>query len=155
MTRARQRGFTLLEVLVATTIMGLAVIGLLSALSRSVSNASRLTAYDRAARVARAQMDALLVTPDLPRRTPFEQPVAEELLGGARGGWRARLTPFEGPPGAVPGTPILERLELEVWWMAGEQRRSLKLEGFRPGVLRQEDGAVPFAAELPPGEPAP
>ena len=144
-----QRGFTLLEVLVATAIMGIAVVGLLSALSRSVNNAVRLTAYDRAARIARSQMDALLVTPELPRLVAFEQPIDPELLGGAKGGWRARLTPFEGPPGAAPGTAILERLELEVWWMSGEQRRSLKLEGYRQGLLKPEDAAMPFSLEMP------
>ena len=43
-----RRGFTLLEVMVATTIMGIAVVTLLSALSTSVRNATRLTDYVRA-----------------------------------------------------------------------------------------------------------
>ena len=55
-----RRGFTLLEVMVATTIMGIAVVTLLSALSTSVRNATRLTDYDRAVLLARAKMDALL-----------------------------------------------------------------------------------------------
>ncbi len=148
-----RRGFTLLEVLVATAIMGIAVVGLLSALSRSVNNAARLVAYDRVARIARSQMDALLVTPDLPRLIAFEQPIAPDLIGGVKGGWRARLTPFEGPPGAAPGSPILERLELEVWWMSGTQRRSLKLESYRQGLMKPEDAAMPFMLEMPEAEP--
>jgi general secretion pathway protein I len=147
-----RRGFTLLEVLVATAIMGIAVVGLLSALSRAVSNAARLTTYDRAARIARSQMDALLLTPEIPRLIAFEQPIEPERLGGATGGWRARLTPFEGPPASAPGSPILERLELEVWWMSGAQRRSLKLEGYRQGLLKPEDAALPFALDMPEGE---
>jgi general secretion pathway protein I len=145
----RQRGFTLLEVLVATSIMGIAVVTLLSALSRSVNNAARLTTYERAGLLVRSQMDALLVDPNLPRIAPFEQPLNESVLG-AKGGWRARLTPFEGPPGAVPGTPILERIELEVWWMAGDQRRSLKLESYRRSTMRKEDQAAAFTPEMVP-----
>ena len=40
-------GFTLLEVLVATVIMGIAVTGLIVGLSQSVKNASRLAEYER------------------------------------------------------------------------------------------------------------
>ena len=47
MTRG-ERGFTLLEVLVATVIMGIAVAGLIAGLSQSAKNASRLTDYDSA-----------------------------------------------------------------------------------------------------------
>src|SRR5205085_7314962 len=79
-----RRGFTLLEVLVATTIMGIAVVTLLSALSTSVRNATWLTDYDRAVLLARAKMDSLLVDPALPRQTVMEQPLDPVLLGGAK-----------------------------------------------------------------------
>jgi general secretion pathway protein I len=127
-----RRGFTLLEVLVATTIMGVAVVTLLSALSTSVRNATRLTDYDRAALLARAKMDALLVDPALPKQALLELPLDPALLGGAKGGWRAQVTPFEQGPGDRPG---LERIQLEIWWMSGNQRRSLGLDGFRRTVL--------------------
>jgi len=123
-----RRGFTLLEVLVATTIMGIAVVTLLSALSTSVRNATRLTDYDRAMLVARAKMDSLLADPKLPQQTLMEQPLDPVLLGGAKGGWRAQVTPFEPAPGGGLG---LDRVQLEIWWMAGNRRRSFDLEGFR------------------------
>ena len=129
-----RRGFTLLEVLVATTVMGIAVVTLLSALSTSVRNATRLTDYDRAALLARAKMDALLVDPALPHQTVMEEQLNPVLLGGASGGWRAQVTPFEAPPGAGPG---LDRVQLEIWWMSGNQRRSFGLEGFRRGAVAQ------------------
>jgi len=129
----RRRGFTLLEVLVATTVMGIAVVTLMSALSTSVRNASRLTDYDRAALLARAKMDSLLVDPMLPELTVMEQQLDPALLGGTRGGWRAQLTPFETKPGGGPG---LDRLQLEIWWMSGDQRRSFRLEAFRRALPR-------------------
>ena len=61
-----RRGFTLLEVLVATAIMGIAVAGLIAGLSQSVKNASRLTDYDRAAMLARTKMNDLLLDVNLP-----------------------------------------------------------------------------------------
>jgi general secretion pathway protein I len=131
----RRQGFTLLEVLVATAIMAIAVAGLLSALSTSMRNASRLTDYDRAALLARRQMDELLLQRPLPHNIVLEGPLDPSAAGGLHGGWKARVTPFEMPPGAGPGTRILERLELQIWWQAGGRTRNFTIEAFRPGVL--------------------
>lgn len=131
----RSRGFTLLEMLVATLIMGIAVVGLLANISASLGNAARLTGYDRAALLARQKMDELLLDQRLPKGVPFEGRFDPALAGGAEAGWRAQLTPFEAPPNARPGTEVLERLELEIWWMSGGKRRALALEGFRRGSL--------------------
>jgi general secretion pathway protein I len=131
------RGFTLLEVLVATTIMAVAVVGLLASLSTSLRNASRLTEVDRAALVARRRMDELLLDQRLPRFVALEG--KWDPATGVDGGWRARLTPFDVPPRAGAGALVLDRLELEVWWKSGDRRRSFTLEGFRRGALRPED----------------
>ncbi len=125
----KERGFTLLELLVATVIMGIAVAGLLSNISTSLRHASRLTEYDRAALVAQRTMDELLLDASLPKGSPIEG--AFDAGGGFAGGWRAVLSNFEEPPQAVPATPVLERLELEVWWTSGLRRRNIRLEGFR------------------------
>jgi len=128
-----RRGFTLLEVMVATMIMGVAVVTLMSALSTSVRNATRLTDYDRAALLARTKMEALLTDPKLPQNTVIEQSLSPVLLGGARGGWRARVSPFETFQGG--DGPGLDRVQLEIWWMSGEQRRTIALDAFRRSVL--------------------
>lgn len=124
----RRRGFTLLEVMVATTIMGVAVVTMLSALSTSVRNASRLADYDRAALLARARMDTLLADPALPVGVTIDQPIDPASLGGARGGWQALVTPFEPAPN---GTPSLERVQLRIWWMSGPNKRTFELDGYR------------------------
>src|SRR6266478_8013475 len=138
----RTRGFTLLEVLVATLIMGLAVVGLLSAISTSMRNAARLTDYDRVAMVARSQMDALLTNRRLPQLSILEGRYEPALSGGMEAGWRARVSPFETPPDRGPGTAILERIELEVWWVAGDKRRTFTLDAFRRKQLREGDLAA-------------
>jgi general secretion pathway protein I len=131
----RRRGFTLLEMLVATAIMGIAVVGLLANLSTSLRNAARLTDYDRAAVLARGKMDDLLLDRRIPRQARLEGTFDRNLTGDTEMGWRAVLTAFEVPPDVGPGTPILERMELEVWWGSGERKRTLSLDGFRRARL--------------------
>jgi general secretion pathway protein I len=138
----RQRGFTLLEVLVATLIMGVAVVGLLSAISTSMRNAARLANYDRVTLLSRAQMDALLMNRSLPPFSILEGRFDPALVGGMQAGWRGRVTPFEMPANRAPGAAILERIELEVWWMAGDNRRTFTLDAFRRKRLRPGDLAA-------------
>jgi general secretion pathway protein I len=122
-------GFTLLEVLVATLIMGIAVAGALSGISTAARNASRLTQYDRATILARQKMDEMLADSTVLGGDGFFDPA---LTGGANIGWHAALTPLEGGPG--PG--IVERIELEIWWMDGATRRVFALEAYRRARLR-------------------
>jgi general secretion pathway protein I len=139
----RQRGFTLLEVMVATLIMGIAVVGLMSGISQSLRNADRVTDYDRAALLARSKMDDLLLNFQLPHNTVLSGPFDAVLLGGKEGGWRAKITTFEKPTKAAASSEILERVELEIWWMAGSDRRQFNLEAFRTNHPQPDDLVVP------------
>jgi general secretion pathway protein I len=131
--RTNQRGFTLLEVMVATVIMGIAVAGLIAGLSQSVKNASRLTAYDRAVMLANTKMNDLLLDVNLPFDGSAEGEFDRDQTGGIATGWRASMRPFDVPPNAQPGTMILQRIALELWWQPGSgTRRSIQLESYRP-----------------------
>ena len=142
----QQRGFTLLEMIVATTIMGIAVVGLLSGLSGATRNAARLLDYDRAAQLARLRMNELLLDRGFPRNTPVSGPFDPSLTGGIEAGWQARLENFEMPPHPAPGEMALDRIELQVWWTSGTGRRTFTLDAFRPRVLLPQD-LVPGAMQ--------
>jgi type II secretion system protein I len=133
-------GFTLLEALVATAIMGIAVTALLSNLSVSLRNASKLTEYDRAAAIAHARMNELLLDVHLPHNTPVAGRLDPASTGWPEAGWTAVVTVFERPPHSAVGTAALERIALEVWWMSNGARRTFQLEAFRKGIVQQEDG---------------
>jgi prepilin-type N-terminal cleavage/methylation domain-containing protein len=128
-------GFTLVEVLVAAMIMGLAVAGTLSGIASASRNASRLTQYDRATLLARQKMNEFLVDLKAPRNTPLTG--TWESVPDA--GWKAMVTPFEAAPGSGPGQWAVDRIELEVWWMDSQTRRAFTIEGFRRGILQPGD----------------
>lgn len=137
---SRQSGFTLLEVLVATVIMGIAVAGVMSGLAAAARNASRLTQYDRASLLARQKMDELMVDQTLRRGVAVEGVWDSASAGGVPAGWRALIQPFETAPDfAAPGAWVVDRIQLETWWMDGTTRRAFTLEGFRRAVLREGD----------------
>ncbi|MGC2657288.1 MAG: prepilin-type N-terminal cleavage/methylation domain-containing protein [Bryobacteraceae bacterium] len=137
--KTRERGFTLLEVMVATVIMAIAVGGLLSNLHVSLRNTARLTGYDRATLFAQHKMDELLASTVLPNDRQITGPYDPGSGNPEDGGWRALARPFEYAPGAQVGDKVLQRIELEIWWNTGDRRRSFTLEGFRQAVLSQED----------------
>ena len=111
-----RRGFTLLEVLVATVVLAVAITGLLSALTGSLNNISHVTEADRAAVLARRKMDELITVRELPRNQIIEG--RWDQATGVEGGWRAQVTPFEAPPDAGPGALVMDRVQLEIWWMS-------------------------------------
>ena len=132
-------GFTLLELIVATVILAVAVVGLLSAISGALRNAARLTAYDRAVQLARLRMNDLLVDSRLPRDTAMSGTFDPGQTGGLDAGWQARLESFEMPPRPAPGQMTLDRIELQIWWMSGSEKRTFTLDSFRQRQLRPQD----------------
>jgi general secretion pathway protein I len=145
------RGFTLLEMMVATVILAVAIVGLVSAISGSLRNAARLSAYDRAVQLARQRMNEFLLDDRLPRGTVIEGAFDPQQTGGISAGWLARVSLAEKPPAPAPGEIAIDRVELEVWWMSGAGRRTFNLEAYKPHALRPEE-IVPTAA---PGNAAP
>ena len=131
-----KRGFTLLEMIVATTIMGIAVAGLMSGISSSTRNAVRLRDYDRVVQLARLRMNGLLADPRAPREGQFDS----AITGGLECGWRAQVGVAEkASPTPAAGDYVLDRIQLEIWWMSGGQRRSFPLESYQRRTLRPED----------------
>jgi len=137
-----ERGFTLLEVLIATVIMAVAIGGLLSALTTSMNNAARLTDRDRAILLARQQMNELLVMKPVPRRAPLQGAWDPVLTGGRPCGWNAMITLFEAPSSVPPAFDVLDHVQLEVWCGDGDAKRTFTMEAFRRDSLTPADAAA-------------
>jgi len=137
--RQRARGFTLLEMIVATLIMAIAVVGLLSGISGAARNAARVRDYDRIAQLARVRMNDLMLDPALTASGSLGGRFNPAVTGGLDAGWEARESIFEMPPTPMPNQAALDRIELQVWWMSGAQRRTFTLEAFRERILKSDD----------------
>lgn len=128
--------------------MAIAVAGLMGAISTSLRNAARLTDHDRAVLLAHQKMDELMLATGLEKGAAFQGTWGPEVTGGLDMGWIARLTPFEIPQNRAMGTPFVERVELEIWWMSGAQRRTFRLEGYHRAVLTAADLAAASSQAL-------
>jgi len=137
----RQRGFTLLEMIVATLIMAVAVTALLSGLAGSTRNAARLREYDRASQLARYRMNELVMDRRFPVGSTQSGMFDESQTGRVEVDWKARITPFATPPPGVPGRVGLDRIELEISWRSGSTLRSFTVDSYRPRVLGADEGA--------------
>lgn len=137
-----QAGFTLLEVLVATVILAVAISGLMAALSGSLRVAGRLTDYDRAAMLARRKMEEIVADRRAPRFVLLEGLYDPAQTNGSPSGWKVKISPFEMPPNPTPGMPIVDRVEVQVWWMSGAEPRTFAVEGFRRHYLTPQDMAA-------------
>jgi type II secretion system protein I len=135
-------GITLLEMIVATTILAIAVVGLMAGLSGTTRNAARLQDYDRAVQLGRTRMNDLMLDTRMPRNTLVSGTFDPSQSGGLQAGWRARLSQFALPPVLVVGTAALDRVELEIWWKSGTTTRTFTLDAYRPRAIRPEDIAA-------------
>jgi general secretion pathway protein I len=130
---AARGGFSLLELLVATALMAIAIIGLLTLVSTSLSNAVVVRDYDRAAMLGKAKLNELLAVSPI----PIGQPMSGRYDEAWR--WEAVVTPFEAVPPARVGGQIVLRVQVLVAWQNAINARQSEFVGYRTIRLQPED----------------
>jgi general secretion pathway protein I len=123
-SRKLQAGFTLLEVLVATALVGIAAAALMGGLSGSLRALSRLEGHEKAVLVARAQMNRLLIEPNLR---------SGQLAGrwDADYRWEAEVRPWDPSGRLIPDpdrAPEMAIITLRVFWKGLAQEKQLTFE---------------------------
>ena len=141
-----EQGFTLLEVLLAMTLMGLVIVGAFGALQSAVNVETRSQDASRIALLARRQMDQLLLDHTLPKAQLLEGRFPDQWVPGAEAGWRATIGPYESaamPPEAPPpGARMIERIALEIWIRRSGRERVERFESFRSAVVTVTDAQL-------------
>ncbi len=148
----RQRGFTLLEVLVAVTITGAGLAMAWAGIAGALRLMERSTQHEAARVLAQGKMDEVLAT----RLNQVADDTGELQYAGQRYGYRIRLSPAAVLPEALaPKVPlglVLEAVQVEVFWGAEGQQQNLSLHSFRQRPLTAAETAAQAAAgQRPPG----
>jgi len=139
---ARQRGYTLIEVVVAFAVLALALTLLLGTLSGAARQVRVSADAGRAALYARSLLD--------------QTGIGEPLETGRRNGefengryrWTLEVAPYADPskpPDGMfqPGMPRLLRLALTVEWGDAGPRQRLQLQSLRLSAPDPSQGALP------------
>jgi general secretion pathway protein I len=121
------RGFTLLEVLVAFIIMSIILAPMLEGGSASVRNVEIASRTELAVSLARSHLSAF-----------DAQPATEEDLQGDEGSyhWRLQVAPLSVMPvqvvgRSIPDSTVLYRVTATVSWTSDQRQSSVRLETMR------------------------
>lgn len=128
----RERGFTLLEVLVALVVLGAGVAAAYTAISASSRLDAKVTVQAAAVALARSKLQEALASPDV----ALARDLVEDSYAGVQFGYRLSLSPVElltvAQKKLLPSfTQRLQRVEIEVFWGPKEDTQSYVLSSYR------------------------
>ena len=125
-----QRGFTLIEVVVAVAILGLSLSALFGLFSTSVDNIRRIDELHRYHLAAADVMNRVLLLPVLPADGQ-----ASGRLSQIDADWRVRVEPWI--PESFDGRPAqaIVKIVVEIEFDGRSGRRNISLETVRPSPL--------------------
>ena len=122
----RQRGFTLIEVIVAAAVLSIAATALFSLLSNSLSNLKKIEDVHHYQLAGEDLMNRVLLLSTLPASGTIEG-----KLTPLNARWVVTVTPWI--PVKLDGNPAeaVMKVNVEVFWPGRASERSLKLEAIK------------------------
>ena len=138
----RQRGFTLIEVMVAAAGLGMAATALLGLFSRSLSNLRAITDLHKYHLAGEDIMNRVLLQSSLPPEGKIEGRI-ERL--GAR--WAVTVAPWI--PQNLDSRPreAVMKVDVEIKWPGRSSERSVKLETIKAAVISYSNDDFQHAIE--------
>jgi len=134
MQNRSQSGFSLIEVLVATIILAVAVSALLANLSTSTSNLFRTNDIDRLTFLSKRKMDELISVQAIPLGAGISGVLETDEKQNPTAGFTYAITPITGI-GQNTGERV-DLVRLETWIQSGSRKKTLRLDSFRTVKLR-------------------
>jgi len=131
----RRRGFSLLEVLVAVTLIGIGFSVVFAAMSGSLRGLARVEALDRRVELARTKLAEL----DLIKRVRSQDSATGVFPDGTR--WTLRSSPFIAPIAEGPraNSSSVIRVDLTIEWDGRNGKQTQVIQTYR---YQPADGAT-------------
>ena len=130
----RQRGFSLLEILVAFAIAAMALGMLYRVTGNNARQAGGLAQHERAMLLAESLLAAHDTVP------PQGLNESDQAAGYA---WQLRSQPYPTPANSAPQAARLHEVQVSVHWLDGNAPRSFELASLRPERLAVPGRAPP------------
>jgi general secretion pathway protein I len=138
----RQRGFTLIEVVVASAVFGIAATAIFSLLSSSLSNIKRVQDIHRFQLAGQEMMNRVLLLESLP---PGDK--IEGKLKQLDGRWVVTISPWI-PKTLENNTPeAVMKIDVEILWNGRAGERSVRLETVKASALSYNNSDFQKAIE--------
>lgn len=138
----RVRGFTLIEVMVAVAVIGLAATALFSLFSTSLFNIGRIKDLHRLQLSAEEVMNRVLLLPALPAAAE-----AQGNMTGSEARWLVQVTPWiPRDLGSKPETAVM-KVDVEIQWKGRSGQQTMKLETVKLSTIVYENNDFQHAIE--------
>lgn len=144
-----QRGFTLLEVLVAMSLIGIGFATAFVALSGARRLSEKVGAHEVAMQIARAKLDEILYSKG---NTLIEdtEGTKELIYAGQSFGYQVKIRPVAVPLAATPDDTLVEDVGIEVFWSHGDTKNAKeKRHSYQLATMRMTPKALAQATANP------
>ena len=139
------RGFTLIEVLVAAGILGIVATALFGLLSTSLSNLGKVERLHQYELAAEDIMNKVLFLPTLPASA-----TAEGYLDNSDARWTVNITQWEPDKPVNSGGQTVVKVDVVVSWPGQATDRTLELESLKAAKIENYDLANRIQTVYPP-----
>jgi general secretion pathway protein I len=139
---SKQRGFTLIEVLVAAGVLGIAASALFGLLSRSLFNLRKVEDLHRYELVAEDVMNRVLLSSTLAPGT------AEGPIDNLGAQWAVSVSPWAPPNFDAKPAQAVFRIDVAVSWPGRSSRQSIKVESLKVANVTYSNYDLQHAIEV-------